>query len=99
MWEYLQTPAARLVIWSAVLATVIAVSVYIVAKVREGLMGRDSDANELLTKFREIRSQGDLSEEEFRTIKTQLAQQLQKESGSYDDRDRDNWQGGSAEVN
>lgn len=79
MWEFLQTPTARLVELFAVLAVMIAVAVYIVTKVRAGLRDSDNDASDMLTKFREIHAKGDLSDEEFRTIKTHLADQLQDE--------------------
>src|SRR5690606_13404367 len=35
------------------------------------------DPSELLTKFRELHSRGTLSDEEYRTIKTKLASELQ----------------------
>jgi uncharacterized membrane protein len=79
MWEFLQSPKARIVEWSALLGLMIVAMFYIVAKVRDGLKDDDNDASELLTKFREMHAQGDLSDDEFRTIKTRLAQRAQKE--------------------
>ena len=79
MWEFLQSPKARIVEWTTLLVLLIVAMFYIVAKVRDGLKDDDNDANELLTKFREMHAQGDLSDDEFRTIKTRLAQRSQKQ--------------------
>lgn len=82
MMSFLESPQARLVLWCAGLGMAIAVAVYIVATVRGGFRASDddnSDASELLTKFREIHAEGGLSDEEFRTIKTRLTDELSHE--------------------
>lgn len=65
--------------WLAIVGGLIGVAAYVVKNVRENsLHGADhvADANAQLTKFREMNAQGELSDEEFRTIKTRLQQQL-----------------------
>jgi len=61
------------------LALMLLVSYYIVQKFRD----RDGDdrqtASELMTKFREMNREGDISDEEFRTIKTVLREPLESE--------------------
>jgi hypothetical protein len=66
------------------MAIAIAIGVYVVGRFR----GRDSNdklaPSDHLTKFREMHAQGGLSDEEFRTIKSQLANQLQAELNESD---------------
>jgi uncharacterized membrane protein len=79
-WERFWTlgPEA-LVLWLTVLASLIAVAAYIILKIRAKTLQNEPEASELLSKFRDLHSQGELSDEEFRTIKTTLAVELQKE--------------------
>ena len=58
---------------------VMAVVVYFARRYRDDDGEDRVGANNMLTKFRELHAKGDLSEEEFRTIKTKLASQLQEE--------------------
>jgi uncharacterized protein YneF (UPF0154 family) len=68
-----------LVVALALLAISIAVAAYIISKIRAKPLQREPPASELLSKFREMHSQGGLTDAEFRTIKTTLAEQLQKQ--------------------
>ena len=74
----------HLIIAAAVLAGLLAVAVYVVGKVRAWAVQKEPPASELLTKFREMHSQGVLSDEEFRTIKTTLKERLQSELKDQD---------------
>ena len=44
-----------------------------------------SESSMMMSKFRELHSEGGLSDEEFRTIKTKLAGELKAELNSNDD--------------
>jgi len=77
--RFLQAGAEGLVLWFAVLATLIAVAAYVVGKTRPEPSQKEPQASQLLSKFRELHSRGDLSDAEYRTIKTTLAAQFQKE--------------------
>lgn len=79
MWEILQTPAARYVMLFAAMAIVIAIGVYLIRKVRPSEEEQFSPSSELITNFRELRSEGKLSEDEYRTIKSKLAGSLDEE--------------------
>jgi uncharacterized membrane protein len=68
-----------LVLWLSVLAALIAVAFYVIRKIRPKTVQSEPGASEMLSKFRDLHSEGELSDEEFRTIKTTLAVQLQKE--------------------
>jgi uncharacterized membrane protein len=69
----------KMVLWLAVLAAMIAVAAYLIMKIRPKAVQNEPAASELLSKLRELHSQGELSDEEFRTIKTTLSAQLQQE--------------------
>ena len=67
------------IFWFAVLASVLAVAYYVITKIRPEPEKKEPLASQWLTKYSEMHSQGELSDEEFRTIKTKLAEQLQDE--------------------
>ncbi len=79
MAEFFEDSTVQLVIWLSALAALVAVAVYVIMRIRTEPVQSEPVASEMLSKFRELRGQGDLSEEEFRTIKTTLAEQLQDE--------------------
>lgn len=84
MWEFLATPAARAVMLFAAIGVLIAVGAYIVSKWRGANEDDQIGANELLTNFREMHSQGVLSDEEFRNIKSKLGRKLRDELNGSD---------------
>jgi len=77
--KFLQTPTAQAVIWITVLVILIAVGAFVVLKFRDRATNAMTPSSDLLTNFREIHHQGELSESEFRTIKTMLGAKLQGE--------------------
>lgn len=76
IWEI---PGAELVIWGALGAALIAVVAYVIGKIRPNSVQQEPKASELMSKFRDLHSKGVLSDAEFRTIKTTLAERLQDE--------------------
>lgn len=85
MLEFLRTPTAQAVIAVAMLAVLSMVGYYIVLRFR-GHSGEDrQSASEWLTNYRELHRQGDISDAEYRTIKTVLGDQLQKELKDKDE--------------
>jgi uncharacterized membrane protein len=79
MERLLEAEADELVIWIAGLAMLLAVGVYVIGKVRGVSAQHEPPASELLSKCRESHSRGELSDEEFRTIKTTLKPRLPEE--------------------
>jgi uncharacterized membrane protein len=67
------------IFWFAVLAAVVALAYYVITKIRPEPEKMEPLASQWLSKYREMHSRGELSDEEFRTIKTKLAEQLQDE--------------------
>ena len=79
-WERFWQSAPEWTILSiAVLAVLVTVACYVIAKIRPKPAKKERRASQWLSKFRESHSRGELSDEEFRTIKTQLAEPLQDE--------------------
>lgn len=84
MAEFLGSPLASVVFLLALLASLVAVGVYVIGKVRASMKRPEPGASEWLTKFQELHVQGELSDEEFRTIKALLAARLQRELNGSD---------------
>lgn len=79
MPEIFADPVAEWVLWIAVLAALVAVAVYVIGRIRGGAAQHEPTASELMSKFRELHTRGELSDAEFRTIKTTLAVHLDAE--------------------
>jgi hypothetical protein len=77
--ESLVEHLAWMALWVGGLAILLAIAWYFVDKIRPKAAQSERPANEWLAKYREMNSRGELSDEEFRTIKTRLADQLQDE--------------------
>jgi len=76
-----------LVLWIATLAILVAIAYYVLGKIRPGTVQKEPRASQWLSKFRDLHSRGELSDEEFRTIKTTLATQLKDELNDNDEKD------------
>jgi len=74
-----EDPVKELVFWATIGAIMIAVLAYIIGKIRAESTQQEPGASELMSKFRDLHSKGELSDAEFRTIKTALAVQMQEE--------------------
>ena len=69
----------ELAVWGIALAALAALAAYVVGKLRAEKEKEEPTAGELLAKFRELHSQGVLSDAEYRTIKTSLSTRFQDE--------------------
>ncbi|MEE2706966.1 MAG: hypothetical protein VX988_07930 [Planctomycetota bacterium] len=72
------------IILFATIAVLIAIGAHIASKWRGTKEDNKLSASELLTKYREMHSRGELNDEEFRNIKSRLANQLQNELSDSD---------------
>jgi uncharacterized membrane protein len=81
MVEFLGNPTAQLVIWLAVLAMLVVIGVYAVGRIRGGIYGgvEQKPASELFSDIRDMHARGELSDEEYRNIRTKLSARLQDE--------------------
>lgn len=77
MPEFFSEPLLRAALWFAAIFVLLALAAVIVRRWRGGSADDQPSSSELLTKFRELHVRGTLSEDEYRTIKTKLATELQ----------------------
>ena len=77
--EQIWSQGLDLAISLGILAVLICLAKYAIRKIRTETLQHELPASELLSKFRDSHRRGDLSDAEFRTIKTTLAKQLQNE--------------------
>ncbi len=70
------TEVLHLIGYFALLAVFIAIAVYVILLFRAGPLQSEQDTEEHLDYFRELKSQGKLSDAEFRIIKRQLSSQI-----------------------
>ncbi|HYW81111.1 MAG TPA: hypothetical protein VE890_16130 [Thermoguttaceae bacterium] len=85
MERLLQSSPEQAIASLALLAVFVAAAWYVLGLIREKAAQQEPTASELLSKFRESHSEGVLSDEEFRTIKTTLAAQIQEELKDNDE--------------
>jgi hypothetical protein len=69
-------------------AVLIGFGAFIVSRFRDREDDDQPQASELLTNFRELHEEGELSDQEFRKIKTLLADQLERELSSSGKQDK-----------
>jgi len=79
MPELFRHPLFQAALWFAVIFALLALSVLLVRRWGGGAAEDRPQTSELLTKFRELHRRGGLSDDEYRTIKTKLAAQIDSE--------------------
>lgn len=80
MQELLQSPSTQQALLLCVLAAGLGLVAYFLVRKLRGSEEEDQvNTSDMLTKFREMHAEGVLSDEEYRTIKTNLSAQLQNE--------------------
>ena len=77
-------PLSKAALWFAVIFALSALAILALRKWRGSAYEAQPDSSELLTKFREVHGRGGLSDDEYRTIKTKLARQLDAELSDSD---------------
>jgi uncharacterized membrane protein len=79
MTELFRHPLSQATLWFALIFALLALAVWGLRKWRGSAYDAQPKAHELLTKFRELHGRGTLSDNEYRTIKTKLAPQIDSE--------------------
>jgi uncharacterized membrane protein len=79
MLDLFRHPLSLAALWFAVILALMALAVLVARRFRGGAAEDRPKASELLSKFREMHDRGGLSDDEYRTIKTKLAADLQAE--------------------
>ena len=78
-------PLAQAALWFAVIFALSALAVVALRKWRGSAYEGQPGPSELLTKFRELHGRGTLSDDEYRTIKTKLAREIETELRENDE--------------
>jgi len=84
MSELFRHPLSWAALWFAVILALVALAIVVVRRFRGGDADDQPQANQLLAKFRDLHARGGLSDDEYRTIKTKLAAQVEQELSSSD---------------
>ena len=79
MTELFRHPLSKAALWFAVIFALSALAVVLLRRWRGSAFDTQPKASDLLTKFRELHGRGSLSDDEYRTIKTKLARQIDAE--------------------
>ncbi len=85
MAELLGNPYVNLVLLAALVAMLIASGIYVIGRVRADVNRKEPPASEWMTNFKELHAKGELSDEEYRTIKAMLAERLHRELNEKDE--------------
>ena len=85
MDRFWQAEPEWLILGLAVLAVMVTIAWYVLGKIRPKSIQKERWTHECLSKFRESHSKGELTDEEFRTIKTNLDAQLRDELSDNDE--------------
>ncbi len=93
MADFLAHPLVRAGLLFLAIAVLSGLGGFIVSRFRGRSEEDQPAASELLTKFRELHERGELSDEEFRNIKTLLADELRKELSDSGERGSDDRHG------
>lgn len=72
-------PMTKAALLFAAMFVMTAIGIAIVRRYRDRKANDMSETSDMMSKFRELHSEGGLSDEEFRTIKTKLANELKTE--------------------
>ena len=78
MEQSLETLAHAALLFAAIFV-ITAIGIAVVRRYRGGTAKDMSESSEMMSKFRDLHAEGGLSDEEFRTIKTKLAEELKAE--------------------
>jgi len=79
MWDFMTRPVAQVVLWVAALLVLMTISYYALRRYRDRIDDDVRGPNEWLVNFREMHAEGDISEREFRKVKTVLDEKVEQE--------------------
>jgi uncharacterized membrane protein len=79
MPEFWREATTSIVLLVALAATLVAVGVYVIGRLRQETVEKEPPASRLITNFQELHAKGELSDQEYRTIKAVLTERFQDE--------------------
>jgi len=84
MLEFLRSTPAQATIWGTALLVLCLIGFYIVKRVRDRVDSEGPSASDLLSGFRGLREEGNITPQEFRQIKAVLGTKLQQRPRAKD---------------
>jgi len=85
MTDLFRHPLLLAALWFAAIFALLALALVVVRRFRGSSAEDQVGANEMLAKFRDLHARGGLSDDEYRTIKTKLATQVEQELSGSDE--------------
>ena len=80
MSVFLRDAAAELMLAFAACGLLLAIGAYLIVRCKHMVLDQCSNTNEMMSTFHELHEQGELSDEEYKNIKTRLANRMQHEA-------------------
>lgn len=84
MLDFLRSTPAQATIWGTVLIVLCLAAVFVVKRFRDRVDSDRPSPSDMLSEFRELQEDGDLTPEEYRQIKAVLGTKLRQSLGSKD---------------
>jgi hypothetical protein len=78
-WDLVMSPWGKLVVGIGLMLLFIATGWWVLERLRDSTANNQPAASDLLTNLPQLRGEGAVSEEEYRTIKTAVEARLQQE--------------------
>lgn len=78
-FSFLDDRYAQIIVGVAVIAVLVAIGVYIVGKMRTAFNEQPQNTSDVMSTFRELHEEGELSDEEYKSIKAKLSASLKQE--------------------
>ena len=87
MLDFLRSTPAQATIWGTVLIMLCLIGVFVVKRFRDRVDREGPSPSDLLSEFRGLREDGEITPQEFRQIKAVLGTKLQQSLGARDAED------------
>ncbi len=78
-FSFLDDRYAQIIVGVAVIAVLVAIGVYVVGRMRSELNDQPQNTSDVMSTFRELHEEGELSDEEYKSIKAKLSASLKQE--------------------
>ncbi len=82
MSGFLRDAAGELMLAFAICSVLLAIGAYFIVRCKQMVYDQGTNTNEMMSTFHELHEQGELSDEEYKNIKTRLASRMHREHGS-----------------
>jgi hypothetical protein len=85
MWDFLASPYGQITVWGGMGVVLVAFGVYVIRRFPKGADDDKLATSDMMNAFRDLHGTGQLSDDEYRSIKTKLAARLKAELAKPDE--------------